>query len=145
MNVSVEHKSRVTTYIVIGVAFLLLTGVCLLSFHTAWESRQADEKADQLIAELTAAGARTPSKEQIVAVLGDDGGAVCSAPGDALRRGVLYGQITNGAAGPGQRPIIADNKIVQGQLLIMKVYCPDRLEDFQKIVQDLKFADVAGE
>ena len=145
MNVSVEHKSRLTTYLVLGVAFLLLTGVCLLAFHNGRENRQADEKADQLIAELGAAGARAPSKEQIVAVLGDDGGAICSAPSDSLRRGVLYGQITNGAAGPGQRPVIADNRIVQGELLIMKVYCPESLEDFQKIVQDLKFADVAAE
>lgn len=144
MNVSLEHKSRLTTYVVLGVAFLLLTTGCLLSFHSARESEQADEKADQLIAELSSAGARTPSKEQIVTVLGDDGGAVCSTPDDALRRGVLYGQITNGAAGPGQRPVIADNRIVQGQLLIMKVYCPYRIEDFQAIVQDLKFADVAG-
>lgn len=143
MNVSLEHQSRLTTYVVLGVAFLLLAGGCLLSFHTARESQQADEKAGQLITELTSAGARTPSKEQIVTVLGDDGGAVCATPDDALRRGVLYGQITNGAAGPGQRPVIADNRIVQGQLLIMKVYCPDRLADFEAIVQDLKFADVA--
>jgi len=27
----------------------------------------------------------------------------------------------------------------------MKVYCPDHLEEFQQIVQDLKFADVAAE
>jgi len=145
MTVSVAHKDRRTTYLVLGVAFLLLTGVCLLFFHTARESRQADEKAGQLIAELTAAGARAPSKDQIVTVLGDDGGAVCATPGDALRRGVLYGQITNGAAGPGQRPIIADNRIVQGELLIMSIYCPEHLEDFQKIVQDLKFSDVAAE
>jgi len=107
MSLSVDHKSRVTTYIVLGVAFLLLTGVCLLSFRTARESQQADQKADQLIAELTSAGARAPSKDQIVSVLGDDGGAVCAAPADALSRGVLNGQMTNGAAGPGQRPVIA--------------------------------------
>jgi hypothetical protein len=143
MNPSVAHKSHFTTYLVIGVAFLLLTGVALLTFHSADESRQADEKADQLISELSAAGARTPSKEQLVRVLGDDGGAVCAEPGEALSRGVLYGQISNGAAGPGQRPVIADSRIVKGQLLIMKVYCPEHLADFQKIVDDLKFDDVA--
>src|SRR4051794_19351628 len=120
MRVSVAHKSHLTTYLVIGVAFLLLLGVALLTFHSAEESRQADEKADQLISELTAAGARTPSQEQIVRVLGDDGGAVCAAPGEALSRGVLYSQISNGAAGPGQRPVIADSRIVKGQLLIVK-------------------------
>jgi hypothetical protein len=143
MKVSVAHTSHRVTYLVIGVAFLLLFGVALLSFHSAEESRQADEKADQLISELAAAGARTPSQEQIVRVLGDDGGAVCADPGDALSRGVLYSQISNGAAGPGQRPVIADSRIVKGQLLIVKVYCPEHLADFQKIVDDLKFDDVA--
>jgi hypothetical protein len=63
----------------------------------------------------------------IVDVFGDDGGATCAKPNSALKRGLLLGELTNGAAGPGARPIIADNRVVQGQLLVMKVYCPDEL------------------
>ena len=40
--------------------------------------------------------------------------------------------------------MIVDSKVVQGQLLIIKIYCPDELEDFQQFVDDLKTADVAG-
>ena len=117
-------RNQMILYVVVGVVFLLLAGIALASFHSARESQRAQEKAAQLTTELGAAGLRTPTTDQIVQVLGDDGGAVCADPGNSLRRGVLYGLITNGAAGPGQRPIIADKRIVQGQLLIMKVYCP---------------------
>ena len=40
--------------------------------------------------------------------------------------------------------MIADSQVVRGQLLIIKIYCPDELEDFQNFVDDLKTDDVAG-
>jgi hypothetical protein len=40
--------------------------------------------------------------------------------------------------------VIADSRVLQGQLLIIEVYCPDELEDFQEFVDDLKTDDVAG-
>jgi hypothetical protein len=44
------------------------------------------------------------------------------------------------------RPVIADNKVVQGELLIIEVYCPEELDEFQKLVNDLNLNDeVAGE
>ena len=135
-----SHRALYITSIVVLV---VLAGVALLSFAGARQTAQANEKADQLISELQAAGLRAPQKDQIARVLGDDGGAVCADPDDALRRGILFGQLTNGAAGPGIRPVIADNKVVQGQLLIMKVYCPQYLEAFQNVVDDLKLEEVA--
>jgi hypothetical protein len=144
MSVSVAHKSHTITYIVIGIIFLLLTGVAMVAFRSAREEQQGQEKAAQLSAELAAAGLRVPSTDRIALVLGDDGGAVCADPGNALRRGVLHGMLTNGAAGPGQRPVIADNNAMRGQLAIIKVYCPQYLERFQEVVDDLKTADVAG-
>ena len=78
-------------------------------------------------------------------VLGDDGGATCADPNDALSRAVLFTQLANGAAGPGARPVIADSRVVQGQLLIIQIYCPDELEDFQEFVDDLKTDDVASD
>ncbi|GAA0468631.1 hypothetical protein Ade02nite_79590 [Paractinoplanes deccanensis] len=143
MKVSVKHKSNTVTYIVLGVAFLIMLGTALFAFGSAHESREASEKAQQLQSELSAAGLRVPTEEQIIRVLGDDGGAVCDSPGNALRRATLYGLLTNGAAGPGQRPVIADNKVVQGQLMIIKVYCPQYIEEFQEVVDDLKLEKVA--
>ena len=77
-------------------------------------------------------------------VLGDDGGATCEDPNEALNRAVLLAQLSNGASGPGSRPVIADSRVFQGQLLIIEVYCPDELDDFREFVEDLKTDGVAG-
>jgi hypothetical protein len=144
MKVTVNDPARTRriTYLVLGVAFLLLLGVGLVAYSSNKSTAQANEKADQFIAELSAAGARTPTKERVVQVLGDDGGATCADPNSALKRGALLGGLTNGAAGPGIRPIIADNKVVQGQLLIIKVYCPIEAEEFQQFVNNLRYGPV---
>ena len=143
MNIteSDTYQQNRTTYIVAGIAVVALTVIALLTFHAGKSSQQADQKATQLIAALTAAGARAPSKEQVVRVLGDDGGAVCDDPNGSLRKGVLLGQLMNGAAGPGMRPIISDNRVVKGQLLVLKIYCPDELPTFQEFVDDLNLSD----
>jgi hypothetical protein len=135
--------SKRALYIAAAVMLLVLGTVAVVNYTAEYQTVEAEAKADQLITELNAAGLRAPKKENIVKVLGPDGGAVCLDPDDALRRGILYGQLTNGAGGPGQRPVIVDNKVVQGQLLIIKVYCPTYLETFQKVVDDLKLAEVA--
>ena len=76
--------------------------------------------------------------------LGDDGGAVCSNPNNALTRAALAAQLVNGAGGPGTRPVIADTRFLQGELAIISVYCPDQLDDFQQYRDSLDTADVAG-
>ena len=130
-------------YIAWGVLGLMVLG-SLLVFNAARETAQAQQKADELIAALEEAGARTPDRDQIVRVLGEDGGATCEDPNDALSRATLLSLLANGATGPGARPVIADSRAVQGQLLIIEVYCPDELEDFQEFVDDLKTDDVAS-
>jgi hypothetical protein len=131
----------ITAWVVLGA--LAIGG--LLAFRSARETREAADKADELIAALEAAGARTPDKDQIVRVLGDDGGATCTDPNEALSRAVLLSQLSNGATGPGARPVISDSRVVQGQLLIIEVYCPEELDEFQQFVDDLETDDVAGE
>jgi Tfp pilus assembly protein FimT len=120
-----------------------LVVIALFSFSSAASTRQAQQKAAELSAAIEEAGGQPPSEEQIVRVLGDDGGAVCDDPSAALRRAIFYGQLSNGAAGPGLRPVIADNRAVRGQLLVVETYCPDELEDVRQWVEDLKLDDVA--
>src|SRR4051812_6055024 len=119
-------------YIITGVIVAALVVIALFTFHAGKISQQAEEKASQFIAAVTASGARAPSQEQVVRVLGDDGGAVCDDPSGSLRKGILLGQLMNGAAGPGMRPVIADNRVVKGQLLALRIYCPDELPNFQE-------------
>ncbi|WP_433829912.1 hypothetical protein ACQP2E_09460 [Actinoplanes sp. CA-015351] len=136
-------RNNTVLYVCAGLLILVLGAVAVLSWSEAKQTQDATTKALQLRTAMSAAGMRTPTTDQIVRTLGDDGGAVCFDPGSALRRGVLYGQLTNGAAGPGLRPVIADNKVVKGQLLIIEVYCPQYLDRFQDVVDDLKLAEVA--
>ncbi|MFP3712775.1 hypothetical protein [Puerhibacterium sp. TATVAM-FAB25] len=132
---------RVVYWVALGL-LVLLAVVALLTFEAARSTTQAQEKADQLVAALEDAGATPPSREQIVRVLGDDGGAACQDPGNALRKATLFSQLTNGASGPGVRPVLADSRVVQGELLIVEIYCPEELEDFQETVAGLELADV---
>lgn len=147
MSTPVETQTgseRRTIYIVVAVVVVILLIIGLIAFSSAKSTQQAEQKADQFIAALQAEGARTPTRDQVVRVLGDDGGATCDNPNEALSRGTLLSLLSNGASGPGMRPVIADSRVVRGQLLIIKIYCPDELEDFQQFVDDLKTSDVAG-
>ena len=140
-----EPRERMWIYFTAGVVLLLLAVWAIFAFSSGRENKRAEEKADELIAALSDAGARTPDKDQIVRVLGDDGGATCANPNKALSRATLLSLLANGATGPGARPVIADSRAVQGQLLIIKIYCPKQLEDFQDFVDDLKTDDVASD
>ena len=131
----------ITALVVLGV--LVVAG--LIAFNSARETRNAEEKADELIAALEDAGASAPDRDQIVRVLGEDGGATCENPNDALNRAVLLSQLSNGATGPGGRPVVADSRVFQGQKLIIEIYCPDELDDFNEFVDGLETDDVAGE
>jgi len=139
------RRGRSVTYIISVVVLVVLTVIGLITFRGARETERAGERADQLITEIEAEGGTAPSREQIMRVLGDDGGAVCANPNEALSRATFLGMLMNGASGPGARPVIADNQVVQGQLLIVEVYCPDELDEFQKFVDGLETADLNGE
>lgn len=147
MSTPLEQESKRQRTWIYVVACVLLAGLAVwgvLAFSTARQSRQAEEKAEEFITLLEAAGVTAPDKDQVVRVLGDDGGAACANPNAALSRATLNSMLTSGASGPGSRPIISNSRAVKGQLLIIQVYCPDELDDFRSSVQDLT-TDGAGE
>lgn len=137
-------RGRSVIYVVSVIVLVALALIGLFTFRSARQSQQAGEKADELIAEIEAAGGTAPSREQIMRVLGDDGGAVCADPNAALSQAALLGQLVNGAGGPGSRPVIADTRAVQGSLLIIEIYCPDEAAEFQAFVAGLETADLSG-
>jgi hypothetical protein len=147
MNSSADTTAptRRATYIVIGGVLLVLGIVALIAFNANNQTQAAEEKADQLIATLGQAGLRAPPKDQVVRVLGDDGGVVCADPTLALKKAIMFGLATNGAAGPGVRPIIADNLLVQGELAVIKTYCPQELPEFTKTADQFKTADLVNQ
>jgi hypothetical protein len=143
-NEQESPRQRSVLYIVVSVVLVIVAVWAVIAFSSARGAQRAEEKADELVQTLEDAGATAPRPEVIARVLGDDGGAVCANPNQALSRATLYGMLTTGAGGPGERPIITDNKVLQGQLAIIEVYCPDELAEFQEFVDSLETTDSAN-
>lgn len=137
-----ESRERTLIYVVVGVIVLALMVIGLVVFRGAKDTREAQAKADELTAALAAVGVPAPPKDEIVRVLGTDGGATCEDPNAGLTRAILYSQLMNGAAGPGMRPVVFDRRYLAGQLLILKIYCPDELPSMQNFLDKLKSGSV---
>jgi len=128
---------------VLGGVLLLLVVIGLITYGSNARTAEAEQKAAALTQKLEAAGLRAPVTDDVfIRTFGTDGGNVCDNPGDALGKATLFSMFTNGAAFVGQRPVIVDRRLIQGQLLIMETYCPEELEKFRDEVEDLKFDDV---
>ncbi|MFD8971720.1 MULTISPECIES: hypothetical protein [Streptomyces] len=133
-----EHKWIYWGAIVILVG-LVITG--LVKYSTVKRSSQTLSKANQLQEQLEMAGYPSPDTDTIERLLGTDGGQVCEDPGSALKTALWKIQQANGAAGPGMRPVITDTKAVEVERIVLQVYCPDELDDFDDALDDLKTDD----
>lgn len=139
------QRERSVIYIITVVVLVALAVIALVTFLSARQEVKAQDKAEQFLASLEENGITTSlTAEQVARVLGDDGGGVCSNPNDALSKAVLFDRLSNGAAGPGQRPILAEDRLLEGQLLIIETYCPEELEEFQQFVDELNTVDGNG-
>ena len=130
---STRHQ-RFILYLAVAVAFLALMVAGLIVYRSARSTAKAQAKAGQFIAALQRAGVRAPSRDQIVRVLGEDGGPVCAHPTGTLNKAILLAELANGSGGPGTRPVIADSRILEGELLVIQIYCPSQLPAFQQLV-----------
>ncbi|MFJ3214451.1 hypothetical protein ACIPLC_00795 [Kitasatospora sp. NPDC086801] len=118
---------------------MLITG--LLSFSRLHATDQADRKAEQLARALSSAGYPAPTQDQIVHTLGEDGGAVCANPSNALTQAQWTSAMSNGADGPGQRPVPSDRDAVRAEAIVLSVYCPGKLAGIQDRIDDLNLQD----
>jgi hypothetical protein len=127
----------------LGVILVCLAIFGFIVYDAAQDNPDAQAKAADLTQKLEQAGLTAPADQDIIiAALGDDGGAVCENPANALGKAILADQLTNGASFVGRRPVIADHRFVAGEALILQVYCPEKLERFQQdIVDEYKFDD----
>ncbi|MFC0526219.1 hypothetical protein [Phytohabitans kaempferiae] len=139
------HKHRRITYIVAGAVIVVLLVLGLAMYNRAEHNAAAEAKADQLIALFQAEELPVPDRDQIIRTLGDDGGAMCADPGNALKKAIRDGLGSNGAAGPGQRPVFIAERTIKGEKLALSVYCPDQLPEFQTYTNGLNLDDVVKE
>jgi hypothetical protein len=129
-------------YWIIGAVLVVLAVVGLITYSSNKSDAQAQQKAQQLTQAYRQAGLPVPQDQDIITrSLGNDGGAVCDNPASALGRAALLDQLVNGAATVGRRPVIVDRQVIQGQALIMQIYCPDKLQEFRDKFDGLKFDD----
>jgi hypothetical protein len=130
-------------YFVLAVLFVALTGVAAVAYYQHRGDQQEQAKATELQARFAAVGLPLPlDPDDIARMFRTDGGAVCANPDDALAR--WQQGMSNGAAGPGQRPIISDRDIGLADTLIIDTYCPRELPEFKTKLDSFKFDDTAG-
>jgi len=137
-----EATSHLWMYVVVGAVVLILAILGLLLYNGAQDNQQAQAKAEQLTKAFAQAGLAVPvDTDQLVASLGTDGAAVCENPANALGKATLADSLTNGASFVGRRAVIIDKQILQGEALILKTYCPDKLQPYQDKIDQLKSDD----
>jgi hypothetical protein len=130
-------RERRTIYVAAAIVVGVLMVIGLLAFRAGKESKEAQDKAKALVAELQARGARAPSTDMLVGLFGTDGGAICADPTSALKKAALLTGLSTGVGGTGARPIIAQSRAVQAELLVIKVYCPDSLPNWDAFIATL--------
>ncbi|MEU1285610.1 hypothetical protein [Kitasatospora sp. NPDC005856] len=129
-------------------AIVVLVGLvvtALLTFTQQKATNEAHRKANQLNEALVARGFASRDAGNIADTLGTDGGAVCKDPVSALKQGLWLVQLANGAGGPGMRPVIVDKKVLEAGAEVVKVYCPEKLDEYQRKINDLKTSDVIND
>jgi hypothetical protein len=133
-------RHRVITYFVLGFIFLGLAATAVFTFRTARESKAARDQATQLQQAFVAAGLPSPNVDQVVRQLGTDGGLVCAAAkDDPLARAQLQAALDTDAGGPGARPLTAaPDRVVAALQQIIRVYCPEEMNDFVGFVNNLR-------
>ena len=136
-----EHDHRFL-YWACGIVAVALAIVGLITYSGQQHTEEATAKAQQLTQAFEQAGLRVPQDLSIITrSLGTDGGAVCDNPANAVGRAILFDQLVNGASFVGRRPVIADTKVLKGELLILQTYCPDKVQQYKEKTQDLKLDD----
>ena len=126
-------------YWIIGAIAVLLAILGLITYSSNKSTQEAQDKAQQLTQAFQQAGLPVPQDQDIlVRTLGTDGGAVCDNPARALGKAALIDSVTNGADFVGRRPVIIDRRVLQGEALILQVYCPDKLQEYRDKIDEFK-------
>ena len=137
---STDHRY---IYWAIIAVLVVLSIIGLIVYDQASDNADAQAKAAQLEAKFRQAGLPVPADhDQIVNVLGTDGGPICDNPANALGKAILNDRLTNGADFVGIRPVIVDRRALVGELFVLQVYCPDKVQDYKDKIDDLKTDNV---
>lgn len=140
----IEHASeqmRRLIYISVAVVLVAVAVAGVVIFDQVKQGGDATRKAEQLHTRLVDAGLTAPDAAVIADSLGTDGGLVCQDPSSPLIKARYQAAISNGATGPGSRPVIADSDVLEATALVIETYCPDRLASYLEETGSLKTGD----
>ncbi|GAB2528651.1 hypothetical protein [Nocardia heshunensis] len=132
------ERARRLVYISVAVVLVALAVGGAIIFKRDHSSDEALRKAQVLQSRLVAAGFDAPDPQVIADSLGEDGGLVCSDPSSPLIKARYNEAISNGASGPGSRPVIADTDVFTATSLAIETYCPDKLAAYLETTGHLK-------
>lgn len=133
--------SRFPIYLAAAVFFVALLVLGLIRYEVRSVTEEARLKAAALADSIEQAGAARPDEEVLARTFGVDGGAVCADPGAALDRAMANQQLSNGAAQVGVRPIVVSRVLVRAEGLVLSVYCPEKMAEFEEYVDGLYLRD----
>ena len=128
------HRHRAEAW-AIGAVLVVLAAAGVAIYKQGQNDRLARDRADQVIALFRSHHLRTPvDRKTVIDVLGTTGGPVCADPGGSLSKALKDQSLNNGAATVGSRPIRADRLVVEGEDLVIQVYCPTNLPAYRAYI-----------
>ncbi|MEV6772846.1 hypothetical protein AB0N05_29825 [Nocardia sp. NPDC051030] len=134
----VRDSVRRITYLSVAVALVAVAVAGMIVFQRHQDNEDSLRRAQVLQSRLIEAGLAAPDPQVIADALGEDGGLVCQDPDSPLIKARYDAAISNGASGPGSRPVIADRDIFTATALAIETYCPDRLAAYLQKTGTLK-------
>ncbi|MET9488366.1 hypothetical protein [Nocardia sp. NPDC006630] len=132
--------TRRLVYLSVAVVLVVIAIAGAIAFHRDRDSDIALRRAQVLQSRLIAAGFTSPEPKVIADSLGEDGGLLCQDPHSPLIKAQYQSAITNGAGGPGTRPVIADRDVFTATSIAIETYCPDKLAAYLEETGNLKKA-----
>ena len=124
----------------IAALLVILAVVMALVYKPAPDNHLARAKAHRVEALYTAHGLTVPVDDKtLTSILGTNGGSVCASPTSALTKAMQDLSLSNGGATVGIRPIRESRRIVEGEQIILQVYCPKQLPAFNKYVNAKRY------
>ena len=124
----------------IAALLVILAVVLVLVYKPAPNNSLAQAKAHRVEALYAAHGLTVPVDDKtLTSILGTNGGSVCASPTSALTKAMQDLSLANGGATVGIRPIQESRSVVEGEQIILQVYCPKQVPAFNKYVNAKRY------
>lgn len=126
-----------------GALLVCLALVGVVVYKHGRDNDLARIRADHVIVLFAAHHLAAPAdRRALIDVLGTGGGPVCADPTGALIKALADEQLATGATTVGARPIRADRRVVEGEELLIGVYCPGKLAKYRSYISGKRYYPV---